>query len=133
MAAFVVAFVCLNAAGAVCVAYCRSTESVAVSPDHGPLKKTGHHCDKPEGKSDADAIKTSEIDCCPMTISFFPAPLEKPTFNFAPATAALVAVGFDVPLAPVLTKFAVGVTESYRGPPLLDRRPDRIKHRLLRI
>jgi hypothetical protein len=133
MAAFVVAFVCLNAAGALCVAYCRSNESVAATPDHCPLKKAGTHCDRTADITDADAIKTSEIDCCPMTVSFFPAPLEKPSFNFEPATAALVVGRSDAPLTPVLSKFTVGVTESYRGPPLLDRRINRIKHRLLRI
>jgi hypothetical protein len=70
-ALFVVAFICLNAGGAMCVAYCQ-TFNVTAEPEHCPLKKLSNHCDKANESdlSAAASIGTGESDCCTMTVSF---------------------------------------------------------------
>lgn len=136
LAAFVIAFVCMNAGGAVCVAYCQSSEIAAIeAPEHCPLKKAASHCDKPgdsEDKRDAISMQTDELDCCPMTVSFFAAPIEKNPLSFSRPTVASAA-----PAGPFDIAFAVDrtlpTTVNYRGPPLIDRRSLRIQHRILRI
>ncbi|HKP69540.1 MAG TPA: hypothetical protein VJV05_09665 [Pyrinomonadaceae bacterium] len=129
---FVVAFICLNAGGAVCVAYCQSMLQAADSAEHCPLKKTDSHCNKKSNlESDATAIGGDEIFCCSVTVGFLPAPTETP-YRFVSVILAPVVV------TPALEPFLVSTqgfesSFDYRGPPPLDRRIERIKHRLLRI
>ena len=134
LALFVTVFICLNGAGAACVAYCRSMEKPQASADHCPLKKLTGHCGS-EGKQDnspAFSAKGSDIDCCPMTVSFFAGPIEKNSFPVKQTAAATVIT----PPTFVFTFRSVTPLRSaisYRGPPPIDRRPDRIKHRVLLI
>jgi hypothetical protein len=133
LALFVIAFVCLNAGGAVCVAYCQSAMPVDNAAEHCPLKKADSHCNK--GKvgtpSDATAVAGDEIFCCSVTVGFLPAPVEK---SFRVAQIVQTAVDETSKFEPrfVLTQTFVA-TFDYRGPPPLDRRIERIKHRLLLI
>ena len=133
IALFVVAFICLNAGGAVCVAYCRSFTPAADVSGHCPLKKTDSHCHKgsTDETSKATAFDGDEIFCCSVTVGFIPAPVEK-SFRFTTiVSTALVATNEFGPRLisiPSLTS-----TFDYPGPPPLDRRVERIKHRLLRI
>ena len=131
LALFVVAFICLNAGGALCVGYCQTFEVAAEEAEHCPLKKATHHCDTDKGSTDAIAIGSNEMDCCPMTVSFFGAPVEK-QFRYSPVVATTVLETRPVrPTFVAVHSFAA--TFSYRGPPPLDRRVERIKHSLLRI
>ena len=135
LALFVVAFVCLNAGGAVCVTYCQSFELAADEAEHCPLKKTEDHCDKTaasEPDSDAIALGSDEFDCCPMTVSFFAGPIEKRSFEISPVVATLVVRTGIVRRNEIFIRTFKSAFD-YRGPPPLDRRVDRIKHRLLLI
>ena len=132
-ALFITAFVCLNAGGAMCVAYCQTFDLAEEPADHCPLKKVSKHC---EGQDLADTGTTSVgagvgLDCCPMTVSFFAAPVEKNSFSID-AAAEIVAAE----LPSVNIRFASATTFdrsfNYRGPPL-DRRVERIKHCIIRI
>ena len=129
---FVVAFICLNAGGAVCVAYCRSMPSAA--EEHCPLKKTDSHChkgSKGENSSEATSVAGDEIFCCSVTVGFIPAPVEK-LFRFTNiVSTALVDTHTIEPRLVSIPSFTS--TFDYRGPPPLDRRVERIKLRLLRI
>lgn len=136
IAIFLVAFVCLNAGGSICVAYCQAAlETLAASKDRCPLKKKASHCDP--GKADsndlaADSIGSDKIDCCTMPVSFIGAPVEKRVFSFetaAPA-AAVVKVVWDFPVT--FRSARQRHSPVYRGPPL-DRRTERIKHKVIRI
>src|SRR5687767_13736630 len=82
-ALFVVAFICLNAGGAMCVAYCQSFD-VAAEEEHCPLKKLSEHCDGADDdqKPFAASFVSHSADCCPMTVSLFSAPVEKLSFSF---------------------------------------------------
>lgn len=132
LALFVTIFVCLNGAGAACVAYCQTIDAPEQTADHCPLKKLSAHCDKANDESTtAASAQSSDFDCCPMTVSFFAAPVEKNSFSSKqPATAAdIKAESFRIEFRSITT---LRPAISYRGPPL-DRRLDRIKHRLLLI
>lgn len=137
LAVFVLAFVCLNAAGAVCVAYCRGFTTVGEVAHHqSPEKSLSKHCDRSPGKGkhqNGRAISVGRnADVCPMTVSFLAASVEKKSFVIVePVLAAVI----ETPRSPV----AISIESSdlsrteYRGPPPLDRRIERIKHGLLLI
>jgi hypothetical protein len=135
IAIFLVAFVCLNAGGAVCVAYCQTAmETLSASQDHCPLKKKASHCDPDvveNGFPTAESAGNGQIDCCAMTVSFIAAPIEKRFFSFEPA-AALVSLKVRTGFPSAFESAGLASPPPYRGPPL-DRRADRIKHRIIRI
>ena len=133
-ALFVVAFVCLNAGGVVCVAYCKGFDRKA-EKEHCPLQKLSKHCNKVKDQyKGSNAINTPdcEMDCCPFTANIFiAAPIES-----SKASADLVAA---TPVQNLLTPptFAANpwrnfIDIAYRGPPL-DRRIDRLKNCIIRI
>ena len=134
-ALFIVAFICLNAGGALCVAYCRS-EGPSPGKAHPTPEQTSHHCGKSGGPKkepvDSVALTDNRLDCCPMTVSFFGGPIEKQVRQSSPTVIALVAKIETAQLERFrVERFATRF--NYRGPPPLDRRTDRIKHRLLLI
>ena|SRR5215211_5631670 len=135
IAVFLVAFVCLNAGGAMCVAYCQSAlEKVSASTEHCPLKKKGNHCDpdSPErAGAPTNSVSSNEVDCCPMTVGFVGGPIEKKTVTFETAAVAVVAtIRHEAPTFP--DKAAQILPPAYRGPPL-DRRVERVKNCVIRI
>jgi hypothetical protein len=133
LAVFLIAFVCLNAGGAVCVAFCRSFETAVVEKDHCPLSKKEDHCKKKPKENQGQAVSLTEnaMDCCPLTVSFFAAPVETRQMNVE-GPAAVPAperfFGFQSRIIAIDPQ----TIDSYRGPPK-DRRPDRIKNCILRI
>ena len=134
MAFFVMAFICLNAAGALCVAYCQSFD-LRADTEHCPLAKSSERCDKSKNSENPPtasfAVDGDEMGCCPMTVSFFAGPVEKKQFSIQSVVAVPVP---NYAPAPAFT-FAAKIFPSelaYRGPPL-DRRVDRLKHCVLRI
>jgi hypothetical protein len=135
LAVFLVAFVCLNAGGFVCVAYCQTAlSSVGEEQDHCPLKKKSSHCD-PGMTADvpdvSDSAGTNKVECCRMAFSFIAAPLEKRTFA-AEVTQAIAAVKVEPGPLAVIAPHHPDSTPAYRGPPL-DRRGERLKHCIIRI
>ncbi len=137
LAAFVIAFVCLNAGGAVCVAYCQSYEIAAAESEHCPLKKpASEHCDKSVKDSYEQAsvnIPMGELDCCPMTVSFFAAPVEKNSYSVVEISTAAVVSRADHSLVAIGTRPTFPYTFNYRGPPPQVLSPLRNKNFLLRI
>src|SRR5687767_11280236 len=136
LAVFVTAFVCLNANAAVCVAYCQTSEIAVVGPpEHYPLKKTVEHCDKSattENREDVFSVSAGGLDCCPIAVSFFAAPIEKNSASLAPN-----AIAADPSPSSIAFAFTPGrqntAPENYRGPPPSDRRELRLRHCILRI
>jgi hypothetical protein len=132
LAVFVLLFVCLNAGGAVCVAYCNKFIESGKA-EHCPLSKNGKHCDREKNTQheSGKAVDGKGMDCCPMTVSFIAGPLEKHSFAFDDSAAPVVEKQLALPIAAFhVTVFPTG--HNYRGPPF-DRRTDRIKHCLIRI
>jgi hypothetical protein len=132
IAVFLVAFVCLNASGAACVAYCQTSETAFL--DHPPPKKNSKHCEPQSDAPESPSVNFSageSADCCPMTVSFVGAPLEQTKFSFE--TAQLAIVANTKPQRPFIFQNARSANpQPYRGPPL-DRRIDRVKHCVIRI
>jgi hypothetical protein len=132
---FLVAFVCLNAGGALCVAYCQSSfEASQVSKDHCPLKKKSQHCDPDQQKQDSHTVANIggiETDCCPMTVSFIAGPMEKSSFSVKAPPTALIAA-FESAEAANFTRIKINIPTAYRGPPL-DQRISRLKNGVIRI
>ena len=131
LAAFLLLFVCMNAGGAVCVAYCRSVV-LSATDEHCPLAKKGRHCDKstPENK-DETAITAGRFDCCPMIVSFIPGTLE-PKQTFSTSTAAVPATNFVVTPLIVVSHYRFANIPAYRGPPK-NEQTLHITNRILRI
>lgn len=131
IALFVVAFICLNAGGAMCVAYCQTFDMAEESGDHCPLKKK-EHCDSHSDNPSFATLNDHGLDCCPMTVSFFAGPVEKTSFAFDATPVVMVS-----PISSTERRLAViKVLDrplSYRGPPPIDRRIDRIKNCIIRI
>ena len=134
LAAFVIAFVCLNASGAVCLAYCQSFESAVSETEHCPLKKAVEHCDKSTDGKELTSVdlSTGELDCCPMTVSFFAAPVEKSSYSFV-KTSGATASQPDLSGVAFNARANFPVRFSYRGPPPLERSALRNKNFILRI
>ena len=133
VALFVVAFICLNAGGAVCVAYCQTFDQ-KVDFGHSSLQKSSGHCDRAAdqlGDSNEIANPTGDMDCCPFTTSFVAAPVEKSSLAF---DAVATSPSQNVQVSPVFvaTHPRTLIGTAYRGPPM-DRRIDRLKHCVLRI
>ena len=131
LAAFLLLFVCMNAGGAVCVAYCRSVV-LAAADDHCPLAKKDLHCDRsrPENK-DETALSAGTLDCCPMVVSFIPGTLE-PKQTFSTAATAVHASNFVTSPVIVVSRYRFANIPAYRGPPK-NERVLHITNRVLRI
>lgn len=81
LSVFILTFLCLNAGGAVCVAYCQGfTQSVA-QKDHCPLAKFGSHCPKSkDSNEDGPAyveFTDNSMDCCVLSVGLIATPFEK--------------------------------------------------------
>lgn len=136
VAVFLVAFVCLNAGGFVCVAYCQSSmRSLAAAANHFPLQKKADHCDPSKSENGSreasDSVGTDKIECCRMAFNFVGGPLEKRTFSGETA-AAPVAIEIDWTPPALSAGLRQNPPPAYRGPPL-DRRGERLKHCVIRI
>ena len=131
IAAFLLLFVCMNAGGAVCVAYCQSVVLNAAD-EHCPLAKKDQHCDRsaPDNK-DETALTAGTLDCCPMVVSFIPGTLE-PKQTFSTATAAVPASTFAASPVIVISRYRFANILAYRGPPK-NERVLHITNRVLRI
>ena len=131
IAAFLLLFVCMNAGGAVCVAYCRSVV-LAAADDHCPLPKKERHSDRSTSEDeDETALTASELDCCPMVVSFIPGTLE-PKQTFSTVTASVPASNSIVTPSFVVSRYRFANIPAYRGPPKNERLLH-ITNRVLRI
>ena len=130
---FVLTFLCLNAEGAVCVAYCRGFTRPEAKADHCPLAKFGAHCPKSkDSKQTGPAyIEFNSMDCCVLSVSLITAPVEKRQ-SIVTAGPALVIkpIGF---YAPVPVPASERVYFTGYSPPPADRQFTHIKNRVLRI
>ncbi len=131
IAAFLLLFVCMNAGGAVCVAYCRSVV-LAATESHCPIAKKESHCDKAEtAETDGTALKATKFDCCPMIVSFIPGTLETKQ-NVKVAVAATPVSNLTPAAFVAIPRSRFQNIPAYRGPPK-EERCLHITHRVLRI
>ena len=131
IAAFLLLFVCMNAGGAVCAAYCRSVV-LAAKGDHCPLEKKERHCDKSQTSGeDGPTLVATSLDCCPMIVSFIPGTLE-PKQNISEAATAVPAPRIPSASFVELDRHRFLNIPAYRGPPK-DGSALHMTNRVLRI
>ena len=129
---FVLAFLCLNAVGFLCLAYCGGV--VKAQAEHCPLKKTAPHCphsQTPVKPSDDASISSFSIKCCMLPIGIVGTPTEvKANVDVAPATVVTVNPP-QVQWTPA--SVSRDIPDLFYRPPPNDRRTDRIRNRVFRI
>lgn len=133
LSVFVLTFICLNAGGAVCVAYCRGFTRPEGTADHCPLAKFGAHCpNSKDSKHTGPAyIEFNSMDCCVLSVSLITAPVEKRQSIVSAASALVVhLIRF---YAPIRVPASERVYITGYSPPLADRQFTHIKNRVLRI
>jgi hypothetical protein len=130
---FVLAFLCLNAGGFLCLTYCG--QIVKAKADSCPLKAAAHHCPHSQApaKTTGDhSASAGSISCCTMPIGMIaPAPLETKTRVDVPAAVATV-VEAAVIDRPIL-RHSRQISGFYYRPPPNDRRQDRVRNQVFRI
>lgn len=139
LATFVLAFLCLNAGGFLCITYCSQTSMASARPasDDSHLSEHCRLAKKTADEKDQNAEKISSnvASCCMMPIRIFAAPLENQTRSVdlvAADSVPSVDTNFYKFEAPAIDLSHISATPVYRPPPL-DRRVDRILHSVFRI
>jgi len=130
---FVLAFLCLNVGGTVCLAYCVGGTMPKASSGHCPHHKAAHHPHKEDSPNQAAgfATESNPVTCTALAINFFSAPLEK---KQSPADAVLIS---EQPLVRPFSVPAVFVAQAPPPatftPPKIDTRDLRVKNCVIRI
>jgi hypothetical protein len=134
---FVLTFLCFNAGGAVCVAYCQGFTQSADQKNHCPLAKFGAHCPKSKNPTQNGPayieFNDNSMDCCVLSVTMIAAPVEKRqrAANLAPT---LVAENPQLPggSVPRITTAEKPFYITYSSPPA-DKRFTHIKNQVFRI
>ena len=135
VAAFVLAFLCLNVGGVLCLTYC--TQIAMATPAAADDSHLSEHCRKAkqateEKNKDSSHLQAGEASCCMLPVAMFAAPVEKrPESPVNLVVEAPAEIRFE-PTAPVFSAHSSIATPVYRPPPL-DRRGERILHSVIRI
>lgn len=139
LAMFVLAFLCFNAGGLLCLTYCSQSSMAAVRPalDDAHLSEHCRRAKKAAEEKDRNSTKfeAATASCCMMPISMFAVPLEKQTrTSDVMVVDAVTEVNTDFYAfrAPSVALAHVASSPVYRPPPL-DRRNERILHSVFRI
>ncbi|MFN0277700.1 MAG: hypothetical protein ACKVRN_03760 [Pyrinomonadaceae bacterium] len=130
---FVVAFLCLNAGGMLCLGYCAMPAAEVV---YCPLTKQPiDHC-KRSGKSDTTSenlsFKANSVTCCIMPVSIFAAPLEKKS-EILSELAPVAEVVDEIVFTPVALIGSRQVPKFQYRPPPNDLRFERVRNQVFRI
>ena len=135
VAAFVLAFLCLNVGGVLCLTYC--TQIAMATPAAADDSHLSEHCRKAkqateEKNKDSSHLQAGEASCCMLPVAMFSAPVEKRpelAVNLVVQDAAEIRFELTAPVFSAHSSIAIPV---YRPPPL-DRRGERILHSVIRI
>lgn len=128
---FIMAFLCLNVGGAICLTYCSQLFfSESVSSDDAHLSE---HCRLAKKKAEEknSSVDAGEAACCMMPVSLFPAPVEKSRSFSVVLIEAVPAPEFEFS-TPAVLHISSALTPVYRPPPL-DRRVERLRNCVIRI
>lgn len=130
---FVMAFLCLNVGGALCLTYCgHLARANSAKTDDSHLSD---HCRRAkkeaEEKNQNSSISVDEASCCMMPVSLFPAPVEKSRGFSVVLVESVPAPEFEFS-TPAFLHISSTITPVYRPPPL-DRRIERLRNCVIRI
>jgi hypothetical protein len=130
---FVMAFLCLNAGGVLCLAYCG--QAMAASAKHCPLKKQTADCphsNRPKTTPGTPSFEATSIRCCVLPVSVFGAPLEVRAGTELGSTPVVLPVTVRGSVPTSLDR-SRQITHFYYRPPPNDRRIERIRNQVIRI
>ncbi len=136
LAAFVLAFLCLNVGGVLCLTYCSQIAMASAVPATSD-SHLSEHCRKAkqaaeEKNLDSSRLQAAEASCCMLPVTMFSAPVEKRAeFSVNLVVEAPPEIRFEL-TAPVFSAHSSIAIPVYRPPPL-DRRFERILHSVIRI
>jgi hypothetical protein len=130
-ALFVLAFLCLNAGGVLCLTYCGQAAKAKEHHNAAPVSHCPHHPQPPAAPADERAASASAVTCCMMPIGMIAAPLES-NASIDLHSVAVAIVKTAVFARPEAGEVVDAVLEHYRPPPK-DRRVDRIINQVFRI
>ena len=133
---FVLAFLCLNVGGALCLTYCSQIlPAKASTPDDSHISE---HCrlakqraEKEQKDTEKVSVDAHSASCCTMPVSLFAAPVETRNRFSAVFTAAMPVIALEF-TAPSLVDLTIPAMPVYRPPPL-DRRVERLRNCVIRI
>ena len=142
-AAFVLAFLCLNAAGALCLSYCAGmmATSASASAKGDATESDSHlseHCKAMKREAaDADSERTKaaaiEPACCMMPVAMLAVPVERSVkFDTSDAPVAMPA-SVEFAYTPVSANHFNSIQQPVYRPPPLDRRTKRQLNCVIRI
>ena len=136
LAAFVLAFLCLNVSGALCLSWCLQgpMTTLAAASDDSHLSE---HCrmmkwQAEQADQNSSSIGAGQAACCMMPVALFAAPVEK-RVELANVIAVVEMPAVEIEFAPpVIAYHQTHATPVYRPPPL-DRRSERLLNCVIRI
>ena len=134
LALFVLAFLCLNVGGALCLSYCTQLSfAKSVKADDSHLSEHCRQAKKAaEEKNQNSSITANSAACCMLPVSLFAAPVGKLNrFSAVAGDVATTTTAFEF-TPPAQTVFDTPAVPVYRPPPL-DRRVERVLHCVIRI
>ena len=129
---FVIAFVCLNLGGAMCLTYC--TQSAKAAPASAPMPS---HCEHHKKQAQTpttnnDSASATAAACCAMPVSLIATPIEERGTATITDTAAL-SIASAAPFEIFRTFTANRVVERVYRPPPLDQSGSRLRNCVFRI
>ena len=133
---FVLAFLCLNAGGAVCLVYCTGPATLAASAEHCPLPKASQahcpHANKPDvPKSDVTIAESNAVSCCSLAINVLVAPIERKQVSHELTAAVSEKPAISIPVFELSSVSFAPPLEHQTV--IRDRRFERIRNRVFRI
>lgn len=130
---FVIAFLCLNVGGMLCLAYCATP--VKADAAHCPLKKkASEHCNRSNNGQTSEniAFKVSSVTCCSMPVSIFAAPLEQKSDTSIEFAIVAATTNETVVFVSPLVR-SRQIPKYYYRPPPNDLRFERVRNQVFRI
>lgn len=139
LAAFVLAFLCLNVSGALCLTWCLQGPAMvhtqaATSAGDSHLSE---HCRQikrqaEQANKDSSSVEAVEAACCMMPVALFAAPIEKRAeLGKTVAVAAMPAV--DIEFAPPVVAYQRTYAKPVYRPPPIDHGQERLLNCVIRI
>lgn len=128
---FVIAFVCLNLGGAMCLTYC--TQSAKAAPAASMPSHCEHHKKQAQTPTtNNDSASATAAACCAMPVSLIATPVEQRGIAAITDTAVAATV-VSTPFEIFRTFTANRVVERVYRPPPLDQSGSRLRNCVFRI
>ncbi len=129
---FVLAFLCLNLGGALCLTYCIQGASAAAMSSSQMSSHCQHHKQTQTPPTQNEQASAKTVACCLMPVSLIAAPLEERGSLFTENAALGTRIALPEFAIPFLSSTSRIVECVYRPPPL-DHRTDRLRNCVFRI